>query len=124
MNVRGLIAIPFSLPFFVNAAPYAYPFNSMTGEQIVRKLLTEPRAEIDYIERDMAHSYLNGVKDATQGRSWCFVGGLLPHELNIELAASIRATRTSAELKGNAAPLLLAELGKRYPCISKQGGKP
>lgn len=121
MNIRGLIAIPFSLPFLVNAAPYAYPFNSMTGEQVVNKLVKEPHAEIDFIERDMAHSYLNGIKDATQGTSWCFVGGLLPHELNIEIAASIRATRTSAELKGSAATLLVAELGRRYPCSSRQG---
>lgn len=123
MKFCSLIVIPFYLPLFVQAAPYAYPFNAMTGEQVVAKLLKEPSTEIDYIERDMMHSYVNGVKDATQGRAWCFVGAILPHELNIELASAIRANRTAADLRRNAAPILLDELGKRYPCKSGKGGK-
>ena len=123
MKFRSLIFLSLYFPFLVQAAPYAYPFNAMTGEQVLGKLLKEPSAEIDYIERDMAHHYVNGVKDATQGTAWCFVGAVLPHELNIELAFAIKSTRTSGELKGNAAPLLLDELRKRYPCKSTRGGK-
>jgi hypothetical protein len=100
-----------------------YPFNAMTGEQVVGKLLKVPVTHLDYIERDMTHSYVNGIKDGTQGSTWCFTGAILPHELNIELAGAIKEARRLDELKGNAAPLLLDELRRRYPCNSNRGGK-
>lgn len=123
MKFCSVIVISLCLPCSVHAAPYAYPFNAMTAEQVVAKLLKEPSAEIDYIERDMTHSYVNGVKDATQGSAWCFVGAILPHELNVELAFAISENRKAADLKRNAVPLLLDELRKRYPCKSGKGGK-
>lgn len=84
MQYCRLIGIFFSLPLLAHASPYVYPYNAMTAGQVVAKLLKEPSAELDYIERDMTHSYVNGVKDATQGSTWCFVGAILPHELNID----------------------------------------
>jgi hypothetical protein len=121
MKLGSLITIPLLVSLSVHAAPYGYPYNAMTGQQVVSKLLKEPATEIDYIERDQTHSYVNGIKDATQGRIWCFVGTILPHELNIEVAFAVRATRSAGDLNGNAAPLVLEELRKRYPCKSKKG---
>lgn len=123
MRICSLTALALCLPCMAIAAQYVYPYNAMTGEQVVAKLLKVPVAHLDYIERDMAHSYMNGIKDGTQGITWCFTGTILPHELNIELAGAIKAARTQAELKSNAAPLVLDELRRRYPCKSNKGGK-
>ncbi|MCC6070946.1 Rap1a/Tai family immunity protein [Massilia sp. GCM10020059] len=124
MSSRSWIVTAIFFPLSVHAGPYVYPFNAMTGEQVVGKLSKAQSTDIDYIERDMTHSYVNGVKDATQGSIWCFTGSILPHELNIELASSIKATRSARELKKNAAPLLLDELSRRYPCKPGKGGQP
>lgn len=100
------------------AAPQAYkdPHNMMTGMEVAERILTPPGSHVDKYERDLGHAYVNGIKDATQGVSWCFNSALVPHELNIEIVDAMRRARTDEELKGNAAPLLLAELRKRYPC--------
>lgn len=100
------------------AAPqaYTYPSNMMTGEVVASRLLTPARSHEDIFERDIAHAYVNGIKDGTQGTLWCFAGAILPHELNIAIVSAMRQARTVEEMNGNAAPLLLAELRRRYPC--------
>lgn len=112
----GLMALSFVA--LSAAAPLAYkdPHNMMTGMQVAERILTPARSHADIYERDLGHAYVNGIKDATQGVSWCFNSALAPHELNIEIVSAMRKAHTDEELKGNAAPLLLAELRKRYPC--------
>lgn len=121
--ILGLLAL--ALPGLAIAMPatYDYPFNMMTGEELVTKLLKHPVTDYDPFNREIAHAYLNGIKDGTQGTVWCFTGTLKPDELNIELASSLRAKRTAVELKRNAGPLILDELRRRYPCKASSGGE-
>ena len=46
-----------------------------------------------------------------------------PQELNLAVVRQLKQTRTAAELKGNAAPLVLAELRRRFPCEKPRKGK-
>lgn len=117
--MRFVVAAAAFVALACAAAPFkvpTYPWNWMTGEQLVGRLTKDPGTEKDYIERDMAHTYLNGIKDGTQGIVWCLAGPILPHELNLDLAFILKRSRTPAELRGPAAPMVLEELRKRYPC--------
>ena len=105
------------------APHYGYPYNWMTVGEVVRKLTIEPRTEQEYLQRDLAHHYVNGIKDGTQGTLWCFKGEILPHELNLELAHAIKRSSTTAQLQANAAPAFIDELRKRYPCAQQSGGR-
>lgn len=100
---------------------YVYPYNWMTAGEVVRKLTTEPVTEQDFLQRDLTNHYLNGIKDGTQGRDWCFKGTILPHELNLELAHAIKKSLASTRSDENAAPVFIQELKKRYPCTHKNG---
>ncbi len=113
-------AAPYAVP---DAVPYVYPYNMMTAQQVVDTLLKQPVTPAEHVERDRVHSYVNGLKDGTQGREWCFSGGMLPHELNLEMAGALKASRSGAQLKGNAAPVVLAELRRRYPCAATKGDR-
>ena len=119
-----LMMVALTFPGLVGAKPYVYPYNWMTGEEVVAKLLKVPVTDADFRDRDLTHHYLNGIKDGTQGIIWCFSAYILPHELNKELVAAIKATRTGAELKGNAGPLIRDELRRVYPCGPSQGSRP
>lgn len=105
------------------APHYVYPYNWMTAGEVVRKLTTEPATEQEYLQRDLANHYVNGIKDGTQGTLWCFKGSILPHELNLELAHAIKKGSTTAQLQGNAAPIFIEELRKRYPCAQQTGAR-
>jgi hypothetical protein len=43
---------------------------------------------------------------------------VLPQELNLAVVRRLQAARKPAELKENAAPLVLAELRRRSPCLT------
>lgn len=100
----------------VSEVPYVYPFNAMTGQEVVDQRLNEPRTQLDYINREKVDAYLNGIKDAAHGRDWCLARPVLPGELNLAVVQRLKASRKPAELKENAAPLVLAELRRRFPC--------
>lgn len=105
----------------VASIPYVYPFNAMTAQEVVDYRLKEPKTQLDYINRERVEAYLNGIKDGAHGREWCLVEPVLPGELNMALVRRLKMTRKPAELKQNAAPLVLAELRRRFPC--KKPGK-
>ncbi|MEJ7805845.1 MAG: Rap1a/Tai family immunity protein [Telluria sp.] len=111
-----LLSIMLLSPGIAAAERYVYPFNMMTGEQVLSGILDETATIADEYRSNLTQYYLNGIKDGTQGVTWCFTGNMLPHELNRELAAAIKATRKPAELKGNAGPLIRDELRRLYPC--------
>lgn len=98
------------------AIPYVYPFNAMSGQEVVEHRLKEPKTQLDYINREKVDAYLNGIKDAGHGREWCLARPVLPQELNLAVVRRLKATHKPAELKENAAPLVLAELRRRFPC--------
>lgn len=103
--------------------PYLYPFNTMTAAELVHKLTTEAATPRDSRESDRAHYYLAGIKDGTQGILWCFKRSMLPAELNYEIAHALKERHKAEELNANAAPLVLAELRRRYPCSMSKGGQ-
>lgn len=117
MRRVALIWIAACLPDLAAASiPYVYPFNAMTAQEVVDARLKEPKTQLDYINREKVEAYLNGIKDGAHGREWCLVQPVLPGELNVAVVRRLKATRKPAELKQNAAPLVLAELRRRFPC--------
>lgn len=120
------IGVAACLPLWTQAAiPYVYPFNAMTGDEVIAHRLKEPKTQLDYINREKVEAYLNGIKDGAHGRVWCLARPVLPDELNLAVVRRLKATHKPAELKENAAPLVLAELRRRFPCpgSSKGAGK-
>jgi hypothetical protein len=114
MRMR-LIALSLALVGPAHAEPY-----HMTGEQLMRDMLIDafkasPR---EYMQRERAMGYLDGLMDGTAGRVWCPKGSV-PHELNYNLMDEL-SKRSLSELKGNAAPLVLDSLRKLYPCKEKR----
>lgn len=117
MKAGAWIALVACMPAGALAAiPYVYQFNAMTGQEVVEHRLKEPKTQLDYINREKVDAYLNGIKDAGHGREWCLARPVLPQELNLAVVRRLKATRKPAELKENAAPLVLAELRRRFPC--------
>ncbi len=117
MKAGAWIALISCMPAGALAAiPYVYPFNAMTGQEVVEHRLKEPKTQLDYINREKVDAYLNGIKDTGHGREWCLARPVLPQELNLAVVRRLKATRKPAELKENAAPLVLAELRRRFPC--------
>jgi hypothetical protein len=99
------------------APPYSY---TMDGETFVAMLMhPEPLTGYNYTEREKAYSYLDGLKDATQGRVWCDVNQLKTVDMAYDIAGKI-AKLKPAERKKSAAVLLLDILHSKYPC---HGGK-
>lgn len=74
-------------------------------------------------QREKAYSYLDGARDTAEGRIWCDVNQLKTPDLACELAGQI-ARLPAAERKKNASALLLALLGRVYPCPPVNGVKP
>ncbi|WP_313171209.1 Rap1a/Tai family immunity protein [Massilia oculi] len=119
MKAGAWIALAACMPAGVLAAiPYVYPFNAMTGQEVVKHRLKEPKTQLDYINREKVEAYLNGIKDGAHGREWCLARPVLPDEPNLAVVRRLKATRKPAELKENAAPLVLAELRRRFPCLT------
>ena len=103
--------------------PYVYPFNVMTAQEVIDQRLRKPRSQLDYINREKVEAYLNGIKDGAHGSAWCLNRAVLPHELNLAIVQRLKQTRKPAELKANAAPLVVAELRRRFPCEKPGKGK-
>ena len=103
--------------------PYVYPYNTMTAAEIVQKLMTPPVTDEDFRERDRAYHYVAGLKDGTQGLVWCFTVPIKPDESTYEVVGAIKEKYPPDALKGNAAPLVLKELKRRYPCGKVEGAR-
>lgn len=95
----------------------------MTGAQLVRDMLADPFADnVNYIRRERAMGYIDGVMDSSTGLQWCPVGKSVPHELNYLVVEEISGMPAS-KLNGNAAPLVLGTLTRLFPCKAT-GAKP
>ena len=68
----------------------------------------------DIVNREMARGYMNGIKDATEGKAWCYVSGK-PHELNEDIAQALMKLEPE-ERKAPAATLVVNALSQRFPC--------
>lgn len=111
--MRHALLLALALPAISTAAPYPY---TLSGDQFVKMMSPANPTGYEYLQREKAYSYLDGLRDGTEGSAWCD----LPHQLKTpdltyELADDI-AKLPAAERKKNAAVLLLERLKRRYPC--------
>jgi hypothetical protein len=114
--LAALLLAALAIPLPATAAPYAY---AMTGEAFARLLeYPDPANLRQKVEREKTMSYLDGLKDATQGRVWCDIDQLKTPDMAYDFALEISAMAPAAR-KGPAAPLLLALLSRKYPCGRK-----
>jgi hypothetical protein len=116
--MRRIFLLSCALPAISVAAPYAY---TLSGDQFVKMMSPRDPTGYEYQQREKAYSYLDGLRDGTEGSVWCD----MPHQvkttdLAYELADDI-AKMPAINRKTNAALLLLQQLKRRYPCRS--GGK-
>lgn len=117
MKPLAWLLIAACLPGGAGAAiPYVYPFNAMTGQEVLDHRLKHVKTQLDYLNREKVDAYLNGIRDGAHGRDWCLATPLLPNELNANVVARMKAAYSPAALKGNAAPLVLAALREQFPC--------
>ena len=63
----------------------------------------------------LAKGYLDGINDATEGTAWCYTGRWKSDERDHALIIEL-AKLPPEVLRGNAAPLVLDFLRKKYPC--------
>jgi hypothetical protein len=115
--MRHVILFALAIPAVAVAAPSPY---TLSGDQFVKMMAPADPTGYEYLQREKAYSYLDGMRDATEGSAWCD----LPHQLKTtdlayELADDL-AKLPPIERKRNAAVLLLEQLKKRYPC--RNGG--
>jgi hypothetical protein len=92
----------------------------MTGAQLVRDMLAEPGEGLNSIRRERAMGYIEGVADAAAGVRWCPAGKPVPHELPYVVVEEV--AKMTDRLAGDASVVVLAALGKLYPC--RPGGAP
>lgn len=110
--MRRAILVFLTLPALALAAPYPY---TMSGDRFVKLMSPADPTGQEYLDREKAYSYLDGVRDSAEGRVWCDVDQLKTPDLAYELADDI-AKLPAAERKKNASLLLLEQLKRRYPC--------
>lgn len=107
----------------VAAAPHQPYHPHMTGSQLVRDMLADPaEGQHNSVRRERAMGYIDGVMDAAAGLRWCPAWKPVPHELNYVVVEDV-SRMSPDKLKGDAAALVLATLGRLYPCNST-GAKP
>lgn len=111
--MRVLILLAALLPASLHAAPY---IPTMNGDRFVAAIIhTGELTDNDYVEREKAYGYIDGVRDAAEGRDWCNVTSLKTHDLAQSLASEIQK-RSPSERQRNASRLLIELLQKKYPC--------
>jgi hypothetical protein len=110
--MQRLLALLLALPLAATAAPYPY---TMSGDRFVKMMSPPDPTGQEYLDREKAYSYLDGVRDSAEGRVWCDVDQLKTPDLAYELADDI-AKLPAVERKKNASLLLLEQLKRHYPC--------
>jgi hypothetical protein len=110
--MRRTLLLALVLPAISVAAPYPY---TMSGDRFVQMMSPPDPKGQEYLDREKAYSYLDGVRDSAEGRVWCDVDQLKTPDLAYEMAGDL-AKLLPAERKKNASLLLLEQLKRRYPC--------
>lgn len=108
----ALLLIGVLLPVPLPAMSY---FPTVTGEQFVRDMLAASDSDQAAFKRERMIGYTDGVLDGTVGVRWCPAGREVAHEMSFVAAEELKHL-PAKQLKGGAAPLILAVLGKLYPC--------
>jgi hypothetical protein len=113
MQSISIRALALALPLVAQAAPY---IASLTGDQFVQLMTRpDPPTQHDYGRRERAYSYLDGARDAGEGRTWCDVHQLKTPDMAYEIADEI-SRLPAADRKNRAATLILQVLHMKYPC--------
>lgn len=114
------ITLAAALAFVLTEALAASYAPNMTGDGFVEHLRhSDPMSPLDYRKRDKAYSYVEGVKDATVGKTWCDDNTVKTPDLAYDLADAIAAMDAKARA-GNAAILITQYLQRTFPCSAKR----
>lgn len=132
---------------FVVAAPMAAQPSSttplMTGERLVRLLSNVDPATVTWepdgpfrsrtiaaefqglANGQFVHGYIQAVHDATEGKQWCPTKGIrpAPHELEDDARRALQQM-PDAQLKRNAADLIVEVWRAKWPCPNSQRRAP
>ncbi len=123
MRGRHVLGLPLGLAVLAFAEA-ASSVPTLTGDGFIQMVSKPvPANNYEYLQREKAYSYLDGARDTAEGHIWCDVNQLKTPDLAYELAGQI-AKLPAAERKKNASALLLALLGRTYPCPPANGAKP
>ena len=120
MKPSFVLTVCLALPLSSAIAQPADLAPRMSGKALVDQFLGPPEEAKEMSTRTFAYhqhakGYLDGINDATEGRLWCYTGRWKPHERDLALILEL-AKLPPAVLSGNAAPLVLDFLQKKYPC--------
>jgi hypothetical protein len=139
--MRALLAVGLALTGACNAQPTTVtPW--MTGERLVKLLGNVDPANVswtsnspfrsraiaaeyeDIRNRELVHGFIQGVHDATEGKSWCWSSRYkpAPDELEDDARRSLQQM-PSTQLKRNAADLIVEVWRSRWPCPADQRSK-
>jgi len=138
MRERAVLLIALTLVTPGGQAQPAATMPWMTGESLVKLLgNVDPRtvswtpdspfpsravaAEFkDMVNGEFVHGYIQAVHDATEGRQWCWSQYKpKPDELEADARHSLQRM-SDAQLKRNAADLIVEVWRKTWPCPAKQ----
>jgi hypothetical protein len=121
--MRALTLLGLALVIPCSAQPVAVaPW--MSGARLVAMVTFPPSAKgnLDltpeqYLNAERARLYIEGVHDATEGKAWCYSERYRPgpDALRDDAEAGLRAL-PPAQLKGNAADLIVEIWRKKWPC--------
>jgi hypothetical protein len=93
----------------------------LSGDDLVARLLGDPNVSKSkqdaarLFKQRYAEGYLDGVVDATQGRSWCSPARLKSHEVDDRVFAELKK-RAHGSMPGNAAGYVLEQFDLKFPC--------
>jgi hypothetical protein len=124
------------------AAQHANKLPWMTGEHLVKLWgNVDPSAVVwsasspfrtraiaaeyqDMANGELAHGYILGIHDATEGKAWCWNDKYQPHPDELESDVRNALQRMpDAQLKGNAAELITEVWRKKWPCPNNLQGR-
>lgn len=110
--MRSALLFALFLPAMAPAAAPNYRAH-MTGTQLVHDMMAEPGQGLNSVRRERAMGYIDGVADASAGARWCPARQPVPHELPYVV---VEEMEKAGQLDGDASALVLAALGRMYPC--------
>lgn len=119
MKTLALLTI-LALPLLAQAAPRS---TAIDGDFLVGQYFGPPSKRHaplkgdDYLEKQAARGYVDGIKDLTEGERWCDPRNMPPHEIHSDVVQAI-STLGAERRKTNAAVLVLETLVRLYPCKS------
>lgn len=73
----------------------------------------------DLVNGEFVHGYIQAAHDASEGKAWCW-SQYKPksHELDADARNALQRM-TAAQLKRNAADLIIEHWSKKYPCATE-----